>query len=219
MTTNLKMQNVPIDSLAPNPWNTNHVSPENEHKLDESVKRFGVFKPIIVRTLPDGTYEILGGEHRWGAAKRLGYTEIPIVNLGEISDKRAKEIGLADNGRYGDDDTLQLAGLLKELGAEDVASFLPYTDTELDSIFSSSTISLDELDNEDDPSLPDLPSVSATPTTQVMRFKTPIEDVAWITQLIEHTMKAEGFKSEDSLSNAGNALVHILRKYREDLTK
>lgn len=219
MTIPTQMETVPIDRLAPNPWNTNRVAPENEHKLDESVKRFGIFKPIIVRTLKDGSLQILGGEHRWGAARRLGYESVPIVNLGQISDRQAKEIGLADNGRYGDDDTLALAGLLKELGIEDIASFLPYTDSELDSIFAAESIALDDLDEGSADDLPALPAIESSPTTQVMRFKVQVEDVAWITQLIEHTMKSEGFKGEDQLSNAGNALVFILQRYREGLVK
>lgn len=219
MPAPFQMREVPVEALHPNPWNTNRMTPENEHKLDESIQRFGVFKPIIVRTLPDGGFEILGGEHRWGAARRLGYDTVPVVDLGYITDRRAKEIGLADNGRYGDDDTLALAGLLKELGVEDIASFLPYSDTELESIFSASSIALDDLETDHDSALPELPAATASPTAQVMRFKVPVEDVAWVTQLVEHTMKSEGFKSEDSLSNAGNAFVHILRLYRETLTK
>ena len=41
-------------SLKKNPWNTNIVSPESERKLDESVRRNGMFKPVLVRRLPSG---------------------------------------------------------------------------------------------------------------------------------------------------------------------
>lgn len=213
------MDTVPISMLEPNPWNTNRVAPENEAKLDASVQRLGIFKPIVVREIAGGKFQILGGEHRWGAAQRLGFDSVPIVNLGKITDRQAKEVGLADNGRYGDDDTLQLAGLLKELGVEDIASFLPFTDSELDSIFAATSIALDDLDSDDSDEMPALPAISTGPTGQVMRFKVPVEDVAWVTQLVEHTMKSEGFKGEDQLSNAGNSLVFILQKYRESIVK
>lgn len=198
--------------LKPNPWNTNHVSPENELKIEASIKRLGVFKPIIVRELPSGDLEILGGEHRAKVAHRLGIKKVPIVNLGIITDSQAKEIGLVDNGRYGEDDTLQLSELLKSLGdLEDLGSFLPYTDDDISSIFSSSSIALDELElPDDDDTIPTLPTTPATPTHQLMRFKVPIEDGARITALIEKTMKEQGFTMEDSYANAGNALVHLL---------
>lgn len=201
-------------SLKPNPWNTNVVSPENELKIEASIQRFGLFKPIIVRQLPSGDLEILGGEHRAKAAARMGVKKVPVMNLGIISDDKAKEIGLVDNGRYGEDDTLQLSELLQSLGdSEDLLAFLPYTDEDMSSIFSSSSIALDELElPEDSDSIPELPSGSVTPTHQLMRFKVPIADAAKITLLIEKTMKEQGYTMEDSYANAGNALVHILNK-------
>lgn len=200
-------------SLRPNPWNTNVVTPENEAKIDASLKRLGMFKPVIVRELADGTLEILGGEHRKDSAIRIGMGEVPIINLGSISDKKAKEIGLVDNGRYGNDDTLQLAQLLEELGtAEEMASFMPYSDGDLASIFASTNIALDDLDlPDDDDAAPMLPKERAVQTHQIMRFKVPSGDVATISDLIEKTMKQQGFTDEDSLANAGNALVHIFQ--------
>lgn len=208
----LESFDVPIGALEPNPWNTNIVSPENERKIEASLKRYGFFRPILVRETASG-YQILGGEHRWEVAKRLGYTTIPVINLGRIDEKRAKEIGLIDNGRYGEDDTLQLAELLKDLGsAAELMEFLPYTGDELEGIFSSSSISLDDLDiPEDDGKEPELPSLKASQTHQIMRFKIPLEDADFVQRLIETTMKHQGYTDDDSMTNAGNALVHLLR--------
>lgn len=201
-------------SLRPNPWNTNVVSPENELKIEESIKRFGVFKPILVRELPTGALEILGGEHRARVASRMGLKEVPVLTLGHIDEKQAKEIGLVDNGRYGEDDSLQLAALLRDLGtAEDLESYLPYSTEDLSSIFSSSSIALDDLDlpdDDDDAPIPTLPTTAAVMTHQIMRFKVPVEDAARITDLIEKTMKEQGYTGDDSYSNAGNALVHLI---------
>lgn len=199
--------------LKPNPWNTNHVSSENEAKIDVSVKRFGMFKPVLVRTLPDGTLQIIGGQHRVESAMRLKLATIPYHNLGKISDTKAKEIGLVDNGRYGTDDVLQLAELLEGLGGvEDIAAFMPYSDTELASIFSSVSIELDDLDLPEDTGAPSEAPARAIQTHQVMRFKVPSGDVATITEAIDKVMKEQRFIEEDSLSNAGNALVHIFKK-------
>jgi len=213
MTTpnKIKVEMLDPSTLAPNPWNTNIVSPENQQKLEESVKRFGMFKPIVVREV-DGKLQIIGGEHRWDAARALGHPEVPVVNLGRISDKKAKEIGLVDNGRYGADDTLQLAQLLDGLGvqADELSSFMPYSESDFASIFSSVNISLDDLDLPDDVENPVTPAVKPPQTHQIMRFKVPVDDVGAITDMIEKTMKEQRFTDEDSLSNAGNALVHLL---------
>lgn len=210
----IKVETLDIGLLKPNPWNTNVVSPENQHKLEESIKRFGMFKPIVVRELQDGVLQIIGGEHRWDAARSLGYKEVPVANLGRIDDRKAKEISLVDNGRYGADDTLQLAEMLEQLGvaADELATFMPYSESDFASIFSSVNISLDDLDLPDDAEIPKTPATKPLQTHQVMRFKVPVDDVGTITDLIERTMKEQKYTDEDSLSNAGNALVYLLGK-------
>jgi len=198
--------------LRPNPWNTNIVSPENQAKLEESVKRFGMFKPIVVREIKGEQLQIIGGQHRWEAAVSLKLDEVPIVNLGVVSDAKAKEISLVDNGRYGADDTLQLASLLEDLGiaADELASFMPFTESDFASIMSSVNISMDDLDLPDETEIPAAIQEKPVQTHQLMRFKVPIEDAKTITKMIERTMKQQRFVDEDSLSNAGNALVFLL---------
>lgn len=212
MQNKIKTEMIDPTRLSPNPWNTNMVSPENEAKLEESIKRFGMFKPIVVRELEDGAIEILGGEHRCQVAVKLGFKEVPVINLGQIDDNQAKEIGLVDNGRYGSDDTLQLASLLGDLGisAEELSTFMPYSESEFATIFSSVNIELDDLDLPDDMESPSMPSTKPQQTHQIMRFKVPVDDAQAVSDLIERTMKEQRYTDEDSLSNAGNALVHLL---------
>ncbi|MDH2045677.1 ParB/RepB/Spo0J family partition protein [Acinetobacter johnsonii] len=201
--------------LKPNPWNSNIVSPTNEAKLEESIKRFGMFKPIIVRELPNGDYQILGGEHRAAAAERVGLTSIPVINLGKIPDKKAKEIGLVDNGRFGEDDSMKLLELIKEIGGpSEIIDFMPYSQSDLDEVFNSSIIALDDLDSladmDDDIHLPETKSA---PSHQVMRFRIANDDIDAVTKVIERIIKTEGFTESDSLTNAGDALVHLAKQY------
>lgn len=203
----------------PNEWNTNFVTPENDEKLVESIRRNGLFKPIIVREVAGLVgYQIIGGEHRWGAAKAAGLAEVPIVNLGFIDDQRAKEISVIDNSRYGDDDTIQFAELLKQIGdTDELQSYLPYGDTDLSAIFSSVNIALDDLEFDEnfDAAIPDAsdpePVAPKAPKTHaVLRFKVPLKDAERITALIAKTQKEQGFTTEDDLTNAGDALVHLI---------
>ncbi|MDR9847037.1 ParB/RepB/Spo0J family partition protein [Herbaspirillum huttiense] len=198
--------------LKPNPWNTNVVPPENEAKIDASLKRFGMFKPILVRTLPDGALQILGGEHRKDSAIRLGMKSVPVFNLGVISDERAQEIGLVDNGRYGHDDAVKLAVLLDGLGgAAELEEFMPFSAEDMESIFSA-TVAIDDLELPADTggATPSPLKEAVAKTHTIMRFKVPVGDVEVISEKIEKVMKRQGFTEEDSLANAGNALVHLL---------
>ena len=203
---------VDFKDLQPSPWNPNVVSPDNEAKLEESIRRHGFFKPVLVRQLENGSLQIIGGEHRARAAARIGHIKTPVINLGKISDKKAQELCLLDNGRYGTDDTLQLAGILEELGsAEDLSKFMPYTDADLHSIFSSVNIALDDLGIGDDGD--DAPQVATkerpVQTEQIMRFKVQVEDAGELSKLIERVMKSQKMNEKDALRNAGDALVYI----------
>lgn len=204
--------------LRKNSWNTNKVTPENERKIRASLKRNGVFKPIIVRETDEGVYEILGGQHRWEQAIELGLDKLPVFNLGRVDDKRAKEISLADNARYGTDDTIELAELLKTLDTDELQVFLPYGESDINEIFSSN-IALEELELEEDietklETPDDLePVVKPAKTHTIMRFKVPIADAERITALIASTQKEYGFTEADELTNVGDALVHILTPY------
>lgn len=201
--------------LTSNPWNTNSCSPELEKKLDASVSKLDMFKPIVVRTLADGTLQILGGQHRVESAIRVGLGKVPIFNLGTITDKKAKEIGLVDNARYGADDTVALARLLEELGSvEDITAFMPFSDADMSSIFSSMEIDLDSLDMTEEDLLPKTPEPSSTKlqTHQTMRFRVPTEDVQNVSDKLEKIMKLQGFDEKDSLINAGDALVWLLNR-------
>lgn len=200
-------------TLKKNPWNSNHLSPEAEKKLDAAIERFGgFFKPIVVREA-DGGLEILGGAHRCDSAIRLGYDKVPVFNLGHIDDKTAKEIGLADNSRYGVDDATQLADILRDLDVDDLTHFLPYQTADLKAIFASTSIALDDLDAPDFADDEDaLPSSAARPpkTHTIMRFKIPIGDAERIEKLIETAKKHYGLTGSDDLTNAGDALVQLL---------
>ncbi|PZR92268.1 MAG: chromosome partitioning protein ParB [Stutzerimonas stutzeri] len=210
---------VPVGELRKNPWNTNKVSAADELKIRKSLQRNGMFKPIIVRQVKgEGGYEILGGEHRWEQAIELGVTEVPVANLGEISDKQAKEIGVIDNARYGTDDTLSFSELLKEIGnIDELQEFLPYGSEDLDAIFSASVIALDELelentlgDAEEEPDEEEVPTAKPAKTHAVMRFRIANADAERLTALVSKTQKDQGFIAEDQLTNAGDALIFLL---------
>jgi len=189
-----------------------------EQRLRASITEFGLYKPILVRQTLNGSLQILGGEHRWRVASDMGLETIPVVNLGLVSDKRAKLLGLADNGQYGEDDARLLSQILADIGAEDVAEFLPYSDQDLAGLLSATEIDLDDLgfDDDDHADAPVEAAPRATITHEVMRFKVPVEDAERFRKFIEHVVKMKGFTTEaDSMVAGGMALMEIVNAARE----
>ena len=198
-------------------WNVNTVSPENMEKLKQSIKRNGIIRPIIVRQVK-GQFEVIAGEHTTRVAIELGIKEIDIYNLGEISDAKAKEISVIDNQHYGVEDAYGLASLLQEIEGNP-ADFLPFSDSEMESLFKSVKIDLSALDLPDDldfDSEPEAVIARAPVDHQVMRLKIPIKDAEFVTRVIESIIKRQGFKQTDSMAAAGDAIVWLCNKPIED---
>lgn len=209
------------DLLIGNPWNSNVMSLENEAKLAESLKRNDMYDAVIARQLFDGSYQILGGEHRTRVAKKIGMKELPVIVLKNISDNEAKEISLTHNARYGADDSLKLSDLLNSLDDAGVlANIMPYSDIEIETLMSASKIDFDSLialdfDDEEIEDLGEKPFLPKTHT--IMRFKVSLEDAANIEDRLKEIIKINGFTESDALTNAGDALVHCLLQVIEEV--
>jgi ParB family transcriptional regulator, chromosome partitioning protein len=91
-----------VTILSPNPFQprTEIAGPEFE-ELVNSIRRHGVLQPIVVRSGPDGGFEIVAGERRWRAAQAAGLARIPAV-VREISDREMVELALVENLRRED---------------------------------------------------------------------------------------------------------------------
>ena len=48
-------------------------------ELQDSIKKYGVLNPLIVRPRKEGYYEIISDHRRKYAAERLGYKKIPVI--------------------------------------------------------------------------------------------------------------------------------------------
>jgi ParB family chromosome partitioning protein len=93
---NVDFTEVPIDKIVPNP-NQPRVdfSEERLQELLESINKDGLLQPIIVR--PEGSgYQIVAGERRWQACKKLGYKTIA-AKIVVVDDVVAQEISLVEN--------------------------------------------------------------------------------------------------------------------------
>ncbi|MCL2096023.1 MAG: ParB/RepB/Spo0J family partition protein [Oscillospiraceae bacterium] len=69
---------------------------ESLAELADSIAKHGIIQPIIVRSLPNGYYQIIAGERRWRAAKMAGLDEVPVV-IKNVNDLTAAEMTMVEN--------------------------------------------------------------------------------------------------------------------------
>ena len=76
-------------------------------ELQESIKKYGILNPLIVRPRQDGTYEIISGHRRKFAAEKIGYRNPWMIDMYEFLIKH-QDIESA-NKNYD-----QMFGIIKE---------------------------------------------------------------------------------------------------------
>ena len=70
---------IPVTSIRPNPAQPReHFDEESLAALAESIREVGVLQPVLVRQTDDG-YELIAGERRWRAARRVGLQTMPAI--------------------------------------------------------------------------------------------------------------------------------------------
>ena len=73
------LQEIPTASIRPNPQQPReHFNEESLAALAESIREVGVLQPVLVRAGGDG-FELIAGERRWRAARRIGLQTIPAI--------------------------------------------------------------------------------------------------------------------------------------------
>lgn len=89
----LKIQYKKIEDLIPYVNNSRTHSEEQVTQIASSIKEFGWTNPILV----DGENGVIAGHGRILAGKKLGYTEVPTIELAGLSDAQKKAYVIADN--------------------------------------------------------------------------------------------------------------------------
>ena len=79
---------VRISQVEPNKEQPRRIFKEEAiEELAESIKKYGVIQPIIVRKVND-KYEIIAGERRYKASALAGLTKIPAI-IRDLDDKES----------------------------------------------------------------------------------------------------------------------------------
>ena len=88
---------VKVDSIRVSPFQPRLTFSEAAiEDLANSIASVGLVKPLTVRPVGDGAYELIGGERRWRAHKLLG-RETVTAYVRSVTDAMAKILALTDN--------------------------------------------------------------------------------------------------------------------------
>jgi ParB family chromosome partitioning protein len=75
-----ELRELPVSLIKPNPSQPRtNFDEEALAALAASIEATGVVQPLLVRPLPDGSYELVAGERRWRAAQQAGLEKVPAV--------------------------------------------------------------------------------------------------------------------------------------------
>jgi DNA modification methylase len=154
---NLNIEYRPVDSLVPYVNNARTHSDEQVAQIAASIREFGWTNPILV----DGERGLIAGHGRLKAARLLGLTQVPVIELAHLSAAQKRAYVLADN-RLAENagwDKELLALELSELQTSEFdLGLLGFSDDELDDLLNSG----DKEGLTDDDAVPEVQEVAIT---------------------------------------------------------
>lgn len=94
--------------VDPNPWQPRSVVDDGAlAELTASLGEHGLLQPIVVRARSD-RYQLIAGQRRLAAARRLGWAKLPVRVL-DVDDRQMSEIAIVENLQRRDLDALEKA--------------------------------------------------------------------------------------------------------------
>lgn len=153
----MKITQKKVTELIPYVKNSRTHSDEQVAQIAASIKEFGWTNPILV----DGSNGIIAGHGRLMAARKLGYTEVPTIELADLTETQKKAYIIADNrlalnaGWDNEMLTIELNDLLADGFALEILGFDP---KELDALLEPEVV--EGLTDED--AVPDIPEEPKT---------------------------------------------------------
>ena len=86
-----------VNDLIPYARNSRTHTDDQINAVAGSIREFGFTNPVLVREGEDGVTTIIAGHARVEAARRIGLTEVPTIDLSYLSDSQARAYVIADN--------------------------------------------------------------------------------------------------------------------------
>lgn len=119
VTSNDQIQEIDIDTIQVSPFQPRRVfSDEELDELISSINTVGLIQPPVVRAITSNAkllyYELIAGERRWRACKKVGLKKLPVI-VRTITDEKAAKATLIENIQRVDLNPLEMAQALKRL--------------------------------------------------------------------------------------------------------
>jgi ParB family transcriptional regulator, chromosome partitioning protein len=154
---------VDIDLLKPNKYNPNEMSEEQFQYLIDDLKENGfVGQPIIATE----KHEIIDGQHRWEAAKFLGFEKVPVVIFNPFDEDHQKILTIGWNSKRGELNPSKLAKIIIDLNQkyslEELSSKLGFSQENLKDKLSLSSVTsefMEEIKKQAEEKQNEIPSV------------------------------------------------------------
>ena len=97
MVENEEIKKIPIDHIIPNRFQPRTVfDDEKIEELARTIHTHGIIQPIVVREYEQDTFEIIAGERRWRAMKKLGWDLVPAI-IKDFNDTETASVALIEN--------------------------------------------------------------------------------------------------------------------------
>jgi ParB family chromosome partitioning protein len=91
------LKEVPLASIEPNPYQPRReFDPAALDQLTDSIAASGLLQPLMVRSRPNGRYQLIAGERRLRAIQKLGWAKAPVV-VREVEDQALLSLALIEN--------------------------------------------------------------------------------------------------------------------------
>ena len=98
-----------VKKIEANPWQPRTIFDEESlEELADSIKEIGIIQPITVRLIETGNYQLITGERRFRAVKKLGLKTIPAY-IRSAEDGNMLEMALIENIQREDLDAIEVA--------------------------------------------------------------------------------------------------------------
>ena len=131
---------IDINNIKPNANQPRKTFDEGKlEELADSIREHGLIQPLVVRKSTNG-YEIVAGERRWRAARKIGIKEIPAI-VRELSDEENMLLAIIENMQREDLDPIEEAegisqmietyGLSQEQVSKSLGKSRPYITNQL----------------------------------------------------------------------------------------
>lgn len=92
-----EIKQIPVDKIIPSPYQPRTVFDDDKiNELCQTIKTHGIIQPIVVRERDDEVYELIAGERRWRAVKKLEMKTIPAI-VKNFNDAQTASISLIEN--------------------------------------------------------------------------------------------------------------------------